>query len=91
MARNGIDRTVTLMKVNTNDYVELFVLQDQAKVSVRDAISDVWSGLRSADDFTIELSSSVPQLNVYLSPQDLADSNPQPRDLLSQRPTRSEV
>lgn len=60
-------------------------------ISLRRAITEVWSGEQPADVFSVRLESFLPQNGMNLIAQETAVSSGIPRSLVSQPPDRNEI
>ena len=67
------------------------VTRGDSTVSLRDAVTAVWRGQASPNDFEVELAPAVPHSPSYLRSRDVQGSDQSPQSLASHRPTTSEV
>lgn len=91
IAPRAAHRTVIFMPRDFPSTYKFTVTSGDSTVSLRDAVSAVWKGQASPDDFEVELTPYVPQSHRNLNRQEVEDSDQSPQSLASHRPTTSEV
>ncbi len=67
------------------------VTSGERTVSLRDAVTAVWSGQASPNDFEVEIAPVIPQSPSYLRGREVEYSNQSPQPLVSHGSSTTEV